>query len=216
MAAGGGDNPYNFLFKDADLKSTIRQDIERTYQEAEFFRQSYVKDQMMSILFLWSRHNQDISYRQGMNEILGSIFFLFHSEKLKSGIDESPEKAAESAESLLKFMNNEKHLVPDMFLVFDRIMQMGIKELFLPYQSSQKTDLESRDKVKSLRKTEELFYFNFDRPSTLQIINDKVARDLSPLMKRCNRIYNFYLKLIDRDLYDHLLREKIEPQIHLT
>lgn len=50
---------------------------------------------MMSILFLWSRHNQDISYRQGMNEILGTIFFLFHSEKVKSKI-ESPDEAAES------------------------------------------------------------------------------------------------------------------------
>lgn len=120
------------------------------------------------------------------------------------------------AENLLSFMNNEKFLVPDMFVVFNIIMQMGIKELFLPYQQNHKADLESKDKVKSLRKTEELFYFNFDRPSTLQIINDKVARDLSPLMKRCNRIYNFYLKLIDKELYDHLLREKIEPQIHLT
>lgn len=33
-SAGSGENPYNFLFKDADLKNTIRQDIERTYQEA--------------------------------------------------------------------------------------------------------------------------------------------------------------------------------------
>lgn len=31
-------------------------------------------------------------------------------------------------------MNNEKYLVPDMFVVFNIIMQMGIKELFLPYQ----------------------------------------------------------------------------------
>ena len=44
---------------------------------------------MMQILFLWSRTHPEISYRQGMNEILGTIFFLFHSEKIKDAIDDT-------------------------------------------------------------------------------------------------------------------------------
>ena len=33
---------------------------------------------MVNILFLWSKENRDISYKQGMNELLAVILFGFY------------------------------------------------------------------------------------------------------------------------------------------
>jgi hypothetical protein len=36
----------------------------------------------VGILFLWAKENQDIQYKQGMNEILAIIVFAYFSERM--------------------------------------------------------------------------------------------------------------------------------------
>jgi hypothetical protein len=37
---------------------------------------------LVGILFLWAKENQDIQYKQGMNEILAIIVFAYFSERI--------------------------------------------------------------------------------------------------------------------------------------
>jgi TBC1 domain family protein 5 len=36
----------------------------------------------VGILFIWAKENQDIQYKQGMNEILAIIVFAYFAERL--------------------------------------------------------------------------------------------------------------------------------------
>lgn len=49
--------------EDAELRNEIRKDVERTYQEIQFFANKKVLQVLTSVLFIWSKENNDISYR---------------------------------------------------------------------------------------------------------------------------------------------------------
>jgi predicted histidine transporter YuiF (NhaC family) len=73
------------------------------------------------------------SYRQGMNEIIAVIYFVFSAEKVSKAGDidkKADSEIASNHEKLIKFMFNQKHLDADVFIVFERVMSMGIKELY--------------------------------------------------------------------------------------
>jgi hypothetical protein len=93
---------------------------------------------MVNILFIWSKENKDVSYKQGMNEILAVILFAFYPFYTKS----SPKVSADSALNYLKndrennakhiysFFHDEEELSADLFYLFDSVMNKGIKELY--------------------------------------------------------------------------------------
>ncbi|CAD8094972.1 unnamed protein product [Paramecium sonneborni] len=56
-----------------DDKNEIMKDINRTYQEMGSFHLEQNKNIMCNVLLLWC--SQSLSYRQGMNEIVGVIFY---------------------------------------------------------------------------------------------------------------------------------------------
>jgi hypothetical protein len=41
-----------------------------------------VKDVLIGILFLWAKENQDIQYKQGLNEVLAIVVFAFFAERI--------------------------------------------------------------------------------------------------------------------------------------
>jgi TBC1 domain family member 5 len=83
------NNPWSNFFDDNKLKNEIKLDIDRTYADKEFFRRDETKEQMIQILFIWSKNHPSISYRQGMNEILAAIVFCFYSEKMSNPYTEN-------------------------------------------------------------------------------------------------------------------------------
>ena len=53
----------NFLVKDKELREIIKQDIDRTLQDIDFFTKQEIKENLSNILYLWSKDNSDFSYR---------------------------------------------------------------------------------------------------------------------------------------------------------
>jgi hypothetical protein len=53
----------NFLVKDKELREIIKQDIDRTSQDIDFFTKQEIKENLSNILYLWSKDNSDFSYR---------------------------------------------------------------------------------------------------------------------------------------------------------
>ena len=62
---------------DAFLREEILKDVQRTYQEKEFFTSNYVSELLSKVLFIWAKENPDISYVQGVNEIGASVIYVY-------------------------------------------------------------------------------------------------------------------------------------------
>lgn len=54
--------------------------MSRTYQELEFFQDAGVLKLLSNVLFVWCKANPDVSYKQGMNELLASIVWVYFQE----------------------------------------------------------------------------------------------------------------------------------------
>lgn len=68
--------------ENAELRNEIRKDVERTYQENQFFANKKILSILTNVLFIWSKENSEISYRQGMNEVAASLIYVYFREAL--------------------------------------------------------------------------------------------------------------------------------------
>jgi len=54
--------------------------VDRTYQEMDFFKDSNILKLLTNVLFIWAKVNSDVSYQQGIHELLASIVFVYFQE----------------------------------------------------------------------------------------------------------------------------------------
>jgi len=85
------DPELQAIQQDKDLRELIKQDIDRTCQEIEFFERESVKESLSNILYMWSKDNHDVGYRQGMNEILAILTMAIFSEVRSEVEEKGPE-----------------------------------------------------------------------------------------------------------------------------
>ncbi len=93
---------------------------------------------MVNILFIWSRENKDVSYKQGMNEILAVILFGLYPFYFKNSPKASQETIInfirtdreKHSKEIYLFFHDEDELASDLFFLFDAVMNKGIKDLY--------------------------------------------------------------------------------------
>jgi TBC1 domain family member 5 len=183
---------------DNELKILIKKDIDRTLQEKSLFQKEEVKEMMVNILFIWSKSHPEISYRQGMNELLAVMVIVAYAEKC---YEVSIENEAAQA---LKELNDPNFTEADVYWMFSSLMDLGVKELFLPVLASKKKQASS--------------LLSFDRNGfENELVNtDKTNEiDASMILKRCHRVHHRLLQALDKQLYTYMESQKIEPQIYL-
>jgi TBC1 domain family protein 5 len=103
----------------------------------EFFQAESTHAMMLDVLFIWSCENSDVSYRQGMHELLAVILYVLHREYLEDA--EAERAAAEVAESPVRGMSavevinafDSKYLVHDAYALFKNVMNQ-MKDFFAP------------------------------------------------------------------------------------
>ncbi|XXQ38834.1 Rab-GAP TBC domain-containing protein [Plasmodiophora brassicae] len=66
-------SPWSQFFADADLSEVIKMDLVRTHPSEAFFQDPDTQARMLNVLFVWCKQHRDLSYRQGMNEIVAPI-----------------------------------------------------------------------------------------------------------------------------------------------
>lgn len=69
-------------FENNELQRMINQDIVRTYPEVPFFQRDQVRALMLRVLFVYSKLHPNVSYKQGMHELLAPFVFLLDRHKL--------------------------------------------------------------------------------------------------------------------------------------
>jgi len=172
-------SPWMQFFQNNELQQFINQDIERTYPELEFFKQTWVQRGLLRILFIYSKQYPKLGYKQGMHELLAPLFYLLEREKI----------TPESPDDLLGTIMDANYMEHDAFLMLSAILvHMG--DLFLTPAEKQKREEFSP------------FASNTDDGS-------------NPAVVKCKYIQNVILKEKDPELYLHLTKLNVEPQLYM-
>ncbi len=127
--------------------------MNRTYQDKDLFQNTQIKEMMVNILFIWSKENRDISYKQGMNEILAVILFGLYPFYFKNNPKISQENVlnylktdrVKFSKEIYLFFHDEEDLAADLFSLFDAVMNKGIKDLY-DNGTNKKTEVSSYKK----------------------------------------------------------------------
>nr|XP_044992138.1 TBC1 domain family member 5 isoform X2 [Jaculus jaculus] len=181
---------WNKFFQDKELRSMIEQDVKRTFPEMQFFQQENVRKILTDVLFCYARENEQLLYKQGMHELLAPIVFTLHCDH--QAFLHASESAQPSEE--MKTLLNPDYLEHDAYAMFSQLMETAE-----PWFSTFEHD---GQKGKETLMTP----IPFARP-----------QDLGPtiaIVTKVNQIQDHLLKKHDIELYMHLNRLEIAPQIY--
>ena len=185
-------------YEDNELKSLINKDLDRTHQDIDLFLQNKIKNILANVLYIWSKENKDISYRQGMNELLAILFLVFYPfyfpstrkpKNTKNDIIEFLKDIELYKEDLYIFFHDEEEIQSDLFFIFEALMKKGMLNLFDP-KILQKDDPEY--------KKYEIF------PQMWK--DDSDDEKPTYVYRRCALLTKEKLKSLDNDLYSHFKR----------
>ena len=193
---------FNTLYEENELRRIINLDIIRTYQNINLFCQENIKKLLLNILFIWSRENDDISYRQGMNDLLAILILCFYpyyfplednenkitKDEIINYINIKDKKELyKNSLKIYKYFHDESEIECDLFYAFDSLMKKGMKNLFNP-KLIQKNDPEY--------KLYEIFS---------DMYKDDIEEEKSNFIsRRCFLLINEKLKKIDEELFLYL------------
>ncbi|XP_069331544.1 TBC1 domain family member 5 [Eulemur rufifrons] len=181
---------WNKFFQDKELRSMIEQDVKRTFPEMQFFQQENVRKILTDVLFCYARENEQLLYKQGMHELLAPIVFILHCDH--QAFLHASESAQPSEE--MKTLLDPEYLEHDAYAMFSQLMETAE-----PWFSTFEHD---GQKGKETLMTP----IPFARP-----------QDLGPtiaIVTKVNQIQDHLLKKHDIELYMHLNRLEIAPQIY--
>ena len=198
---------FNTLYEENELRRIINLDIIRTYQNINLFSQENIKKILLNILFIWSRENDDISYRQGMNDLLAILILSFYpyyfplednenkitKDEIINYINIKDKKELyKNSLKIYKYFHDESEIECDLFYAFDSLMKKGMKNLFNP-KLIQKNDPEY--------KLYEIFS---------DMYKDDIEEEKSNFIsRRCFLLINEKLKKIDEELFLYLKKSDI-------
>ncbi|XP_072364855.1 TBC1 domain family member 5 [Scyliorhinus torazame] len=181
---------WNRFFQDKELRAMIQQDVTRTFPEMQYFQQESVRQILTDILFCYARENEQLLYKQGMHELLAPLVFILHCDH--QAFSHANETANPSEE--MKALLNPEFLEHDAYAMFSQLMDTAE-----PWFSSFEREIRKG-------KEEMVTAVPFARP-----------QDMGPslaIVSKVNRIQDQLLKKYDAELYMHLNRLEIAPQIY--
>ncbi|KAG7193610.1 uncharacterized protein KQ657_000683 [Scheffersomyces spartinae] len=139
---------------DLELLQAIMMDIERLFPGEEFFRDDKHRKQLIEVLYVWSKCNLSIGYKQGIHEILGLIYFNMYKESIQ--VDKS--KTTDKNELTILNLYNQQYLKHDLFTIFNKFMVGG--GIITTYYDSERTLIEAIDQFNVyLMKVDQVVYY---------------------------------------------------------
>lgn len=126
------DSSVEHNIDDLDLLNIIIMDVERLFPGEECFSSSNpsslaCRKQIIELLFIWSKCNPQVGYKQGFHEILGLIYMNMYKETVLI-----PDKSFISTDDLKILSLYDRHYLPhDVFTLFNKFaVQSGIVAKF--------------------------------------------------------------------------------------
>ncbi|XP_042330613.1 TBC1 domain family member 5 isoform X5 [Sceloporus undulatus] len=181
---------WNKFFQDKELRGMIEQDVTRTFPEMQYFQEENVRKILTDVLFCYARENEQLLYKQGMHELLAPIVFILHCDH--QAFLHASEAAQPSEE--MKVLLNPEYLEHDAYAMFTHLMKTA-EHWFSTYEHDSQKEKDAM-----------MTPIPFARP-----------QDLGPsiaIVAKVNQIQDHLLKKHDIELYMHLNRLEIAPQIY--
>ncbi|KAI9737462.1 MAG: hypothetical protein M1834_009617 [Cirrosporium novae-zelandiae] len=116
------ESPWNSIRQDENLRTEIIQDVERCYQENYFFREPSTQTMLLNILFVYTKLNEDVGYRQGMHELLAPLLWVIERDAIQKSDIESVHVEEQNI-SLIQDLFNADFIEHDAFTLFSLIMR---------------------------------------------------------------------------------------------
>ena len=209
-----------------DLRKLIQQDINRTFQNIKLFKDSCVKEVLVDILFYWSiqSENKNMSYRQGMNDLLSILFFSFFpfyfSEKRKSiknndgqnlndnnQINNNDLYSKEEKLFLLSLCKEPTKNAKTLYLFFhdEKYICHDLFTIFSSMMSS------------GIRKLYETPYdYKINTNSSQEDFFSLKEKKMDVVYKRALNIYHNMLRNYDENLFTRLIKKRIDPTTYMV
>ncbi|KAJ3717673.1 rab-GTPase-TBC domain-containing protein [Lentinula guzmanii] len=184
------DNPWTEWFAAQELRKTISQDVERTFPDIDFFRNTDVQDQLTNVLFLYSSINTSIGYRQGMHELLAPLYYAVDADSLFYTHESHPEIPMELCSKLW--------VAADAWILFESIMRFASRW----YEWRENPPTQALPSPLS---------------NHIQLNSDGEAQFqpyIAPIVQDCNQIQSTFLRTTDPLLWKRLQSSGLEPQIY--
>eukprot|EP01135_Chromosphaera_perkinsii_P003704 Nk52_evm22s252 gene=Nk52_evmTU22s252 len=197
-------SPWTQFFKDQELRKVIVQDVERTFPDEEDFQNPRLREVMEDILFCYAKINKDLSYRQGMHELLALVCLVFLSD-----CDWRKENQA-NLDASMKIILDEKFVEHDCFIFFDELMR-HLKSSFddtVPETSS------VDEKMGTGKENSDVVRLNFSAAGSAMGVGSLPDEPVNALVSRLRHIQNVLLKKADQQLFNHLQKMNVEPQLY--
>lgn len=161
------------------------QDVDRCMPDNAYFRQPETQRMLLDILFVFCKLNPDVSYRQGMHELLAPILWVVERDAVASKSDGD---LSEQDQTLYRVFDSD-FIEHDSFTLFGIVMQ-GAKSFYEQAAHAGPSQLST----------------NSSKP---------MAKLENPILTRIHRIFDEYLPHVDPSLADHLRDIDLIPQVFL-
>ncbi|KAG0052773.1 TBC1 domain, member 5 [Gryganskiella cystojenkinii] len=193
------DSPWQQFFVDSELRKIIQQDVERTFPDNDYFRSEKVQEQMGDILFIYCKINHDVSYRQGMHELVAHLLWVVSSESLD--INAELETSSNAAPDVMQSVLNSNYVEHDTFALFSSLMSRAKPW----YEFSDEGFSSKRAKPTNNNGSSLQPFAKPEQP-------EAPAGKQTPVIEWSMKIFH-HLKRIDNELYLHLHNLEIQPQL---
>ncbi|KAH0534166.1 hypothetical protein FGG08_007235 [Glutinoglossum americanum] len=185
-------SPWNTLRQDEALRAEIFQDVERCMPENLYFRQPSTQKMLLDVLFVFCKLNVDVSYRQGMHELLAPILWVVERDAIAPESVGDSQHAAET-EELLKETLDARFIEHDSFTLFSLVMQTA-KSFYELDNQSQPQPVAS---------------------SASSVTGTSSPKKSSPIVERSKHIHENCLAKVDPGLANRLRELDVLPQVFL-
>ncbi|PRP72793.1 TBC1 domain family member 5-like [Planoprotostelium fungivorum] len=132
------DSPWAAFWQNEELQKEIEQDILRTYPEKPFFQRNDIRQMMLRILFIHARQNPQLSYKQGMNELLAPIIYIVDREAVQPNTPD-----AQEGEPLTVLLSSQ-YIEHDASALFTHLMNL-VKPWFAADANQKRREREARE-----------------------------------------------------------------------
>lgn len=152
-----------------------------------YFRQPATQNMLLDILFIFSKLNPDVGYRQGMHELVAPVVWVVERDALDLTHWRRKDNEDAQKDKLLWDLLDQRYVEHDAFTLFCLIMQ-NAKAYYEPGSGP-------TAKTSSLAQA--------------------TATGEAPLLTKITRIYGRLLPRYDPELSAHLVKLDIVPQVFL-
>jgi preprotein translocase subunit SecA len=157
-----------------------------------------------------------------MNEILAILMIAFFKEvnleslAFKQECNENLEEVSGSAESISSFIFDFGHSFADIYWGFDRILQLGVKQLYKVSKDLATLKQEIYNQLKIDAPANSQKNDNHEIQQRAKELLEKAYEEEKQkryISIRCNRIYDTFLKNTDEELHEHLISNQVSPEL---